>query len=321
MNPLARQYMKASGASALLSAWAGLFYASAGVGQPVEGHPAHKPHHGGTALYLAQLQPEKTVPPARTGATGTGVFIVDPKSRRARYELTFTGLDAAPSSIAVYNFGAGGNGELVRALCGRDATPCPADRAGRIDGQWDAAERAGKDASFLRELATGRLYVQVNGPEGKPELRAQLEPNGAMTPVSNFVASLAARDTRESKAVGTAMYSEVQLPNGVVRVLYHVTIAGATSEPTSAAVIPVRGGATTMSSPAAIAKFRLPEAARSGAERAPGGTLSGSFEIRPGSTTSPFTVMNQREWSPRRLVVSTRRFPEGELVGELVPVQ
>src|SRR4051794_34000266 len=69
--------------------------------------------HAATTLFLAQAVAAKVVPPRISTATATGAFLVDPARRTVSYELTFHGLEnGPPRSIALYNFGAGGNGAM-----------------------------------------------------------------------------------------------------------------------------------------------------------------------------------------------------------------
>lgn len=289
-------------------------------------HAQHEGHgqghrHGGPALYVAQLVGGKAVPRSPSRATGTGAFIVDPKARTMRFEVTYLGLETGPArGIGLYNFGAGGNGELVRQLCGSGALACPSGTSARIEGQWSEGDRKPIDNTLLGELATGRLYLQIDGGSGTAELRAQLEPNGAMVPVRNYVGHLTPGRGRESGGTGTVVLSETYLPGGRVEVFYQLTVSGTTDVPTGASIVPVPSGADIQNlrptEPSRLTRMRL----LSQPNERRGSTWEGTFTTRAGTGAAPLWL--RREGTPERsLIVTTRRYPQGELFGVLREVR
>ena len=78
------------------------------------------------AMFVAQLDAKQVVGGSSSNATGTGAFLLDGAHKTLAYNLTYEGLSSGGAkSIALYNFGRGKNGEMVRDLCGGDAKPCP----------------------------------------------------------------------------------------------------------------------------------------------------------------------------------------------------
>jgi hypothetical protein len=273
--------------------------------------------HGGTTLFLAQMSGTKVVPPRPVAATATGAFLVDPEKRIVSYDLTYHGLEQGPpKSIALHNFGEGGNGALVHVICGDAVRPCPDLTSANLIGMWDGRGQTQLDTKLLGEFASARVYAEIVGGDGKPEIRGQLEPNDAMVPVRNFVVHLDPAPGSEGRGVGTAVLSEVHFRDRVA-VFYAVTVVGTTSEPTNAAL--VQEGAT----PRFNARNALPEL-KILPSRVPasGGTMTGQYEVRRTEADGLLaTRMLQEGSGAAGIVVSTRRFPEGELFGALRPVQ
>ncbi|HEV2719750.1 MAG TPA: CHRD domain-containing protein [Thermoanaerobaculia bacterium] len=261
--------------------------------------PGHE--HGGPVLFLAQAAGAKTVPPSGSAGTATGAFLVDPQRHTMSFDLTYHGLEhGGPRLIALHNFGPGRNGERVHAICGAGASACPEGAAGNVSGTWE-----GIDNKLLFEIANSRLYVQIDGGDGKPELRAQLEPNSAMTPVRNFAAHLTPMAGAESRGVGTAVLSEVHFGDGRVQVFYQLTVANTKGEPRSAEL---RAAEPAVLPGARLLKSHAPES---------GGTLTGSFELPRGGNQSLLASSRETEST---IVVTTAGFPKGELAGLLKPV-
>jgi len=285
----------------LILAAAGAAIACHALAQP---RPAQTTvHHGGPTLFVAQAEGAKTVPPSNSAATATGAFLVDPQRRTMRYDFTFHGLErGAPKTIALYNFGPGRNGERVHVMCGAGASACPDAASGNVTGTWEGRI----DNRLLGEIASSRIYVQVDGGDGRAELRAQLEPNSAMVPVRNFAAHLVSAAGVESRGVGTAFYSEVHFAGGRVAVVYQVTVANTKGEPRS---VLLRAAESSVLPGARLLKSR--NAAESG------GTIRGSFEVASGGNKA--LLASSRE-AQSTLVVTTAGFPNGELSGVLDPV-
>lgn len=303
--------------------------ASATVSAQGNAEEPMRAHHGGEkTLFLAQADGGKTVPPGSSQATATAAFLVDGRKRTLSYEITYQGLEQGrPRSIALYNFGEGGNGRRIHTLCG-DGKPCPKGTSANLAGSWDGTGEPVLDSSLLSEFASARIYLQIDGGDGKPEIRAQLEPNGAMLPVRNFIAHLKPSTGTDSKGVGTAVVSEAHFPDGRVSVFYSITVAETRGTPTSAALLGVPEAATTNESVRTAARRfdaakALPEMKLQRARQPAGGaTLSGQYEVVRSAAQAPVaTEMVARGDREIGISVSTSRFPGGELYGVLEPVR
>ncbi len=79
-----------------------------------------------TTLLVAQLDARQVVGGGKSSATGTGTFLLDPSARTLNYDLTYQGLESGGAkSIALRNFGKGGEGEVIKTICSSDAEHCP----------------------------------------------------------------------------------------------------------------------------------------------------------------------------------------------------
>jgi CHRD domain len=279
--------------------------------------------HGGTTLFLAQAEAAKVVPPSPSLAAATGAFLIDPVKRTVSYDLTFHGLEHGPAkSIALYNSGAGRNGAVIHTICGSADRPCPNLASANLTGTWDGQGPPELDGELLGEFASARVYIEVVGGDGQREIRGQLEPNGAMVPVSNFVAHLAPTPGVDTQAAGTAVLSEVHFVDGRISVFYQVTVAGTSSTPRGAALVGVP--AATGPSPLeflsrnALPKLRLMPSRSS----ATGGTMTGQYEVTRKQQDALFATRLLSAGSREvAIAISTDRFPDGELYGVFKPVQ
>lgn len=269
-------------------------------------------------MLVAQLDAKQVVGGSPSKATGTGAFLLDGKKRTLAFSLTYEGLSSGRASrVSLYNFGRGKNGGMVRDLCGGDATPCPGGASATISGFFEGSD-VRLDNKLLSEFASERVYVEVMGATGKPEIRGQLEPNNAMVMVSNYTVDLKPAAGTESKGTGTAVVSETHLPGNKVAVFYAATVAGTTGSPTSAALV---SGLTpqerAFKADTKLPRFRL----RSVAGSTTGGSLAGSYEIDGDKPAAPFaTRLIASAKGETGFVVTTNRYPNGELYGVLVPV-
>ena len=270
-------------------------------------------------LFLAQLDGSQVVGKSSSRATGTGAFVLDPRRRSLSYHLTFQGLEAgAPQSIALYNFGAGQNGKPIQILCGAGAQRCPGSPSATIDGALRTEGRT-LDNALIGEFDSGRVYVEIAGGGGKPEIRGQLGFNGAMVRVANFIADLAPVQGSSSRGTGTAIVSETFLPGGKVSVLYALTVAGTSGVPTKAVL--VRNAAAAANRLSADMMLPRPQL-RASRDPKTGGTLTGAYEVNSAAPNALFAsrfVTNAN--GSIGLVVTTARSPGGELAGNLVPVR
>jgi len=278
--------------------------------------------HGGTTLFLVQGRAAKVVPPSTSSATATGAFLVDPARRSVSYEITFHGLEnGPPRSIALHNFGAGANGAVIHRICGGNR-PCPDLTSASLTGTWEGdRDSARLDGKLLGELASARVYLEIVGGNGKGEVRGQLEPNGAMVPVRNFVAHLAPAPNSKSRGAGTAVLSEVHFADGRVSVLYEITVAGTSGAPKSAELVRVPAAADRSQlrflSRNALPRLRLLPSRAAAA----GGTMTGEYEAsRQQRNALTVTGLQAVDNAETGVVVSTSQFPEGELFGVFKPV-
>ena len=284
---------------------------------------AQTPHAGmamaKTTLLVAQLDARQVVGGGSSSATGIGAFLLDPAARTLRYNLTYEGLElGGPKSIALRNFGKGGDGEVIKTICGPEAERCPSGAGATLSGAFDSSGRS-LENSLIGEFDSGRVYVEIVGANGKPEIRGQLGPNTAMVMVMSYVAHLAPIEGSQSKGAGTAVVSETYLPGGKTSVFYSATVADTSSAPTNVALV---GGPAP--SPEALAtRSSLPELKLSPSRnRETGGSLSGVYVV---NNALPNPLLASRLMSANKgqsgIVVATSRFPHGELYGALVPVR
>ena len=269
-------------------------------------------------LFVAQLDAKQVVGGSSSSATGTGAFVLD-KKRALQYSLTYQGLDAGAKSIALYNFGKGKNGEAVKVLCGPGAQPCPAGNAATISGSFERGDSRAIDNALVGEFDSGRIYVEIAGNDGKPQIRGQLEHNGAMVAVANYTVNLAPLAGVDSKGTGTAVVSETYLPGGKTSVFYAATVAGTSGAPTNASL----GGAAAPAEHAFTPQAALPQLKLNlSRDRQTGGSLSGTYQV---DTAAPNALLASRLLRTNNgqsgFVVTTSRFPKGELYGDLVPVK
>jgi hypothetical protein len=296
---------------AVASVW---FGAVAHSQPPSPGAMGHA--HGGATLFLAAIDAAHVVPRGNSSATATGAFIADPAKRSVDYEVTFNGLERAPAQrIGLHNFDAAGNGVLIHTICGGDAPKCPDRASANLAGTWDGRGPVALDEKLLGELASGRVYVEVVGSDGKPEIRGQLEPNGAMVPVRNFVAHLAAAPGVDSHGAGTAVLSEVHYGGGRVAVFYRLTVADTSGAPKSAALA-ARHAAGKL-----LRRNVLPKLTLLTSRTAPtGATMTGQYETYGKRGDAPFVTRLAAEGADIGIVVATTRFADGELFGVFKPV-
>jgi hypothetical protein len=287
-------------------------------------------HHDGPNLFLAQLSGTEVVPASGSAATGTGAFQVDFETGSAVYDLTWHGLEhGAAQRIALYNFDRGGKGAVVFVLCGATgAAACPPGVSGNITGRWDFARTL--EGRRRSELTGARVYAEITGGDGKPEIRGQLEPNSAMLPVRNFVAHLTPVADPGARGVGTAIMSEVHHADGRVSVFYHATVAGTSGAPVNAALVsnPPQPEGAASAAPRVLPRFErrnaLPQlrVLTTRIAATAGGTLTGIYETR---RDNPDAALSATEAADEGgggvgIAVTTTRFPNGELFGVFVPV-
>jgi hypothetical protein len=268
-------------------------------------------------LLLAQLDGRQVTGESSSKATGTGAFVLDSLAHTLTYSLTYQGLEAgAPRTIALYNFGAGKNGRLVGILCGPGAPRCPRSPSATISGDVGHESALGND--LTGEFDAGRVYVEIVGGGGSPEIRGQLGLNSAMVKVANYISHLVPIRGTDSKGTGTAILSETYLPGGKVAVFYALTVAGTSSAPTRAVLT---GNAIPKAS-SLSALISLPPTEQWQSRDKTGGSLSGSYDINATAPSSMSTLRLLSVEHPKiRLVVITGRFRTGELYGDLKPVR
>jgi len=270
-------------------------------------------------LLVAQLDARQVVGGSSSRATGTAAFLLDTVHHKMTYSLTYDALQAGPPrSIALSNFGKGKSGEVFRILCGKEAQPCPASTSATISGRFEPGGEPPFDNHLIGEFDSQRVYVEIIGGNGEREIRGQLAPNAAMVPVANYVAHLSAAKGRDSKGTGTAIMSEIHLPGGKVSVFYAATVAGISGPPVNAGFSFSEAPDVQRFTPRmALPKLQI----LSPRDSVTGGSLQGLFDV---NSSDPDAFFARRILSSRHgelgIVITTSRFPDGELYGILVPV-
>jgi hypothetical protein len=276
----------------------------------------HAGHRGRSVLFLVEASADQLPDrDSRSSATATAAVVVDKGGRGLRYDLTYHGLERGPPGrIALYNFARGGVGRTIVILCGAGDRACPARPSARLAGELAEFSLPGE---LLSEFASGRIYLQIDGGDGKPEIRGQLETNGAMVASRNYIAQLAPTGS-QAGGEGTAVISETYLPDGEVAVEYSLTVAGTGGAPESVSLTPQGPGG-------AAARFqksdRMPTAFLSTRDaRRAGGTVRGRYVVKARDRAQPVAAAMFAAQRVPSVVVRTSRFPRGELAGALVPV-
>lgn len=271
-------------------------------------------------LLVAQLDSKQVVGGSSSRATGTGAFLLNQGHHALTYSITYQGLEAgAAKSIALYNFGEGKNGQAIKMLCGPRTQPCPSTSSATISASIDSGDESALNNKLIGEFDSGRIYLEIVSGNEKPEIRGQLSPNSAMVPIANFVARLSPLERANAKGSGTAIVSETYLPDGKVSVFYAVTVADTSGAPTNAAFVSGR----ELERRAFTPRMALPGLElRLSRDKETGGTISGHYEV---SSSAPDALFVKRLSSGGKgevgLVITTSRFPDGELFGTLVPVR
>jgi len=271
-------------------------------------------------LFVAQLNAQQVVGGSSSRATGTGALLLDPVKHTLAYSLTYEGLQAGgPKSIMLSNFGKSKNGDLVKILCGAGTKPCPYSNSATISGRFERSDGRALDNHLIGEFDSQRIYVEIIGGNGEPEIRGQLAPNGAMVRVASFVAHLEPAAGSDSKGSGTAILSQIYLPGGRVSVFYAATVAGTTGAPTSVGLVANQGpNARSFTPQMALPKLEL----LSSRDEATGGSLQGLFDVNSAEPDAPFVKRILSAGNGEvGIVITTSRFTDGELYGTLVPVR
>jgi len=283
--------------------------------------PAQPSHHGRSTLFLVRADARQAGSAAASGASATAAIIIDRHAGTVRYDLTYQGLTAGPRRIALHNGDRGAEGPEIMTICGDGAAACPARASARLAGELDGRRL---EPRLLSEFASARIYLRAEAP-GRA-IRGQVEPNGAMARVRNYVAPLAPRPGTGGTGEGTAVLSETYLPNGRVDVEYSVTVAGTRGTPTRVTIGKTPRAnllesmllrslrLTTLNRPPRVTE--LPSPRRSG-----GGSLNGRYTVRSDRDKALFTLAPALTATQAPVVaVQTDRFPNGELVGVFQPV-
>ena len=277
--------------------------------------------HGRTLLLLARADGGEVAPEGvRSAASATAAVLIDRREGRLSYDLTYHGMaSGGPSQIALYNSGPGRNGPTVAILCGGgDERRCPQLPAARLSGGLADLRLPPR---LLSEFASGRIYLQIDDANGRPEIRGQVEPNGAMVPVRNYIAQLAPRPGGAATGEGTAVLSEAFLPGGRVAVEYSVTVAGTSGTPEAVSL-------SGVSQPGDIAAARFLRTRRLPVDREEfgtrargGGSFSGRYVADSQGEKARLTFTQLVSTGTPAVAVRTSRFPAGELVGVFRPVE
>lgn len=270
-------------------------------------------------LFVAQLDAAQVTEGSASQASGTGAFLLNPVGRTLSYSITYAGLQSGSAqSIALHNFGRGRDGPVIALLCGPGAQPCPGGNAATVRGQIERWQDKPLDNELIGEFDSGRVYVELVGSNGKPEIRGQLGQNGAMVRIANYTAQLGPASGATSDGNGTAIVSETYLPGGKVTVFYAATVANTSGPPVSVTLTGVPPAPTRPLAAAALPRASV----RSAAPSAHGGTITGNYQAGAANPGMPLASrLSSAANAAPRLVVTTDRFRGGELVGTLVPVR
>jgi len=267
-----------------------------------------------TTLLLAQLDAAQVVGGSQSHATGTGVILLDPSAHSLSYSVTYQGLDGnSAGSIALYNFGPGKTGDVVRIICGRDSAPCPIGSSATVTGRLESDAGRPVNDSLITEFDNGRVYIEITAANGAAAIRGQLSPNTAMTRTVSYVAQLRPAKGSTSKGSGTAVLSQVFLSASKTAVFYTLTIGGTSGPPTGVALAPTATGRRTA----------LPLPGHAAPQTPTGGTLTNQFQITPAQAERQKQLaarLASLATTPTDLVVTTGN-ANGELSGILTPVR
>ena len=261
-------------------------------------------------LFVAQLAGDAVAGGSPSKATGTGTFVLAAARRAMSYRLTYQGLESdRAKSIAIYHFGRGRNGPVYAMLCGGNgAKPCPTGNSATIAGTVEDG-RAMTNAT-ISEFDSERMYIEVADASGKPAIRGQLTPNGAMVSYHNYTVDLA--DAKGGKASGTAVLTEVHVAPSKTVVFYTATVANGSGAPSRVSLLAPPARTFT-------ADLALPGLKVSGVG-ATGGTLTGSYDVE-GERGGPLVATLLSTGAKVGIVITTERHPDGELVGTLEQVR
>jgi len=313
---------------------------------PPSAHPQPAPHgeHGMRTLFVAALEGQHVVPAVATDASGTGAFTLNGEGGRMAiaYDLTYQALPKPPRRIVLRNFGEGGVGKVVHVICG-EASPCPQQAGATLKGEWTDRDVAlPLTAALAREAAVGRVYAQIEDEAGQGVVRGQITTYDTMLPVQGFIARLRPRSGAASAdaASGTGAFFLAQAPGGGQAMAYQVTIAGTEGAPTKALIVASAaagpGAAPRAGAPLQPLVEALPQRLppRMAAEPAPGtgerkgGTIAG--EIAPPRAGAVILDRHTRTANAPgapagaeklSVIIATEADPNGELIGELTPVE
>lgn len=273
-----------------------------------------------TTLLAAQLDAAQVAGGSRSRASGTGAFLLDPVRRTLAFQLTYQGLENGPArSIALRNFGKGRDGEAVRVLCGDGGPACPGGSSATIEADVASDDRRPLDNALIGEFDSERVYVEIVGGDGKPEIRGQLAPNGAMVMVTSYVAHLAPDAGVDSKGAGTAILSETHLPGGQVNVFFAATVSTPAGVVKAAGLVAdAKGKHRGFGAGAALPQLKVSYSA----DPAAGGSLAALYVAPEARSDAPLAARLVKLGNGSvGVIVATSKYPAGELYGVLVPVR
>jgi hypothetical protein len=273
-----------------------------------------------TTLLAAQLDAKQVVDGSASRASGTGAFLLDPTAHTLAFQLTYQGLESgAASRIALHNFGSGRNGETVRVLCGDGGPACPGGTSATIEAVVANDDKRPLDNALIGEFDSERVYVEIVGGNGKPEIRGQLAPNGAMVMVTSYVAHLAPGAGVDSKGAGTAILSETHLPGGKVSVYFAATVSAPAGVLKAAGLVAdANGKHRGFTAGSALPQLKVSYSA----DPAAGGSLSTLYFTAEAKAGAPLAARLVKLGNGSvGVIVATSKYPAGELYGVLVPVR
>jgi hypothetical protein len=117
----------------------------------------------------AKLNGFQEVPAKITPGKGKLKLKINESAMRIGYELSYSGLEAAPAQAHIHIGQRTANGDIAAFLCGGDGTP-PCPPSGTVTGSIEPADikqttqgvEAGDWADFLRAIRAGVTYGNVH---------------------------------------------------------------------------------------------------------------------------------------------------------------
>lgn len=175
--------------------------------------------HTPVAVYAARLDTQQSGNPAGTAANGTAVVVVDFSSNTGTFDVTYSGLPASATRVALHNFGRGSDGPEVRALCPTAGLECPSGPFGTIRGELTELP-----SDLVDELTLGRIYVEVSV-AGDGSVRGQFDNRELMIHSDKFLARINGDEGDPQFSATGILIVAPDVPSGSARLNYLLTVS------------------------------------------------------------------------------------------------